>query len=106
MGGQKISSRRRYDSSSGHAFIIGVMYKVIIGMFLYSKAVQKCYDGGNKVKEAEEHECPNNFNGRSKIMESGAIINLVEDAFICCCFIIDIVVSDYDITLQAVLKHP
>ena len=38
MGWQKRSSGRRYDSSSGHAFIIGARRKEIIGMVLYSKA--------------------------------------------------------------------
>ena len=35
MGWQKRSSGRRYDSSSGHAFIIGARSKGIIGMVLY-----------------------------------------------------------------------
>ena len=38
MSCQEISSGRRYDSSSGHAFIIGARSKGIIGMVLYSKA--------------------------------------------------------------------
>ena len=42
MGWQKISSGRIYDSSSGHAFIIGARSKGIIGMVLYSKACRKC----------------------------------------------------------------
>ena len=42
MGWQKRSSGRRYDSSSGHAFIIGARSKGIIVMVLYSKAFQKC----------------------------------------------------------------
>ena len=37
-GWQKISSSRRYGSSSGHAFIIGGRSMRIIGMVLYSKA--------------------------------------------------------------------
>ena len=42
MGWQNRSSGRRYDSSSGHAFIIGERSKGIIGMVLYSKDFQKC----------------------------------------------------------------
>ena len=38
MGWQKRSSGRRYDTSSGHAFIIGGISKGIIGMVLYYKA--------------------------------------------------------------------
>ena len=42
MGWQKRSSGRRYDSSSGHAFIVGERIKGIIGMVLYSKACRTC----------------------------------------------------------------
>ena len=39
---KKRSSGRRYDSSSGQAFVIGAKSKGIIGMVLYSKACRKC----------------------------------------------------------------
>ena len=68
MGWQKRSSGRRYDSSSRHAFIIGARSKVIIGMFLYSKACRKCGAAEKRREEAEEHECPKNFEGSSKSM--------------------------------------
>ena len=55
MGWQKRSSGRRYDSSSGHAFIIGVRKKEITGMVLYSKACRNCDSAENKGEEAEEH---------------------------------------------------
>ena len=42
MGWQKRSSGRRYDSSSGQAFIIGTRSKGIIIMVLRSKAFRKC----------------------------------------------------------------
>ena len=38
MGWKKISSGRRYDSSSGHYFVIGGRSKGVIGIVLYSKA--------------------------------------------------------------------
>ena len=53
MGWQKRSYGRRYDLSSGHAFVIGKISKGIIGMFLYSKAFQKCDAGDKRVKEVE-----------------------------------------------------
>ena len=46
-----------------------------------------------KGKESEEHECLKNFEGSSKSMEAGAIINMVEDALHHCCFLIDIIVK-------------
>ena len=55
MGCQKRSYGRRYDSSSGHAFIIGGRIKGIIWMVLYSKAFLKCYSAENIGGEAEEH---------------------------------------------------
>ena len=48
MGWQKRSSSRRYDSSSGHALIIGARSKGIIGMVLYSKAFWKCDSEENR----------------------------------------------------------
>ena len=66
-----ISSGCRYDSYRGHAFIIGGRSKGIIGIFLYSKAAEK------RVEEAEEHECPKNFELSSKSMEASAILNMV-----------------------------
>ena len=42
MGWKKRSSGRRYDSSSGHAFIIGGRSKGIIEIVLYFKAFSKC----------------------------------------------------------------
>ena len=106
MGWQKRSSGRRYDSSGGHAFIIGERSKGIIGMVLYSKACQKCDAAEKRREEAEEHECPKNFEGSSKSMEASAILKMVEDAFYNCFFIIDVIVSDNEITMRAVRKHP
>ena len=99
MGWQKRSSGRRYDSASGHAFIIGARGKGIIGMVLYSKACRKCDAAKNRREEAEEYECPKNFKGRSKSMEAYVILNMVEDAFYNRFFIIDIIVSNDDNTM-------
>ena len=63
MGWQKRSSCRRYDSSSGHAFIIGSRSKGIIGMVLYSKAFRNFDAVEKRREEAEEHECSKNFEG-------------------------------------------
>ena len=52
MGWQKISSGRRYDSSRGHAFIIGGRRKGIIIMVLYYKACQKCDDAEKRGEES------------------------------------------------------
>ena len=106
MGWQKRSSGRRYDSSSGHAFIIGARSKGIIRMVLYSKACRKCDSTENREEEAEQHEGPKNFEGSSKSIEASAILKMAEDAFYNQFFIVDIIVSDNDSKMQAVLKHP
>ena len=62
---QKRSSGRRYDSSSGHAFIVGTRSKGIIRMVLYSKACRKCNAVEKRRDKAEEHEGPKNFEGSS-----------------------------------------
>ena len=106
MGWQKISSGRGYDSSSGYAFIIGARIKGVIGMVLYSKAFRKCDAAEKRREEAEEHECPKNFEGSSKSMEASAILNMVKDAFYNIFFIIYVIVSDDDSTMRAVLNNP
>ena len=42
LGWQKRSSGRRYDSSSGHAFIVGGRSKWVVGMVPYSMVFRKC----------------------------------------------------------------
>ena len=81
MGWQKISSSRRYDSYSGHVFIIGGRIKGIITMVLYYKAFQKCDSAEQRGEEAEEHECAKNFEGSSKSTETFDILKMVNDAF-------------------------
>ena len=74
-------------------------------MVLYSKACRKC-DAAEKIgEESEEHECPKNFEGSSKIMDSSAILKLVYDAFCNRFFIIDFIVRNNDSTMRAVLNH-
>ena len=41
MEGHNIFYDRRYNSSSGHVFIIGKISEVIIGVVIYSMAFQK-----------------------------------------------------------------
>ena len=99
MGWQKRSSGRRYDSSRRHAFIIVAMSKGIIIMVLYSKVCWKCDAAEKRREELEEHECPKNFEGSSKSMEASAILKMVEHAFYNRFFIIDVIVSNYDIMM-------
>ena len=99
MGWQKRSYGRRYDYYSRHVFIIGGIYKSIIGIVLNSKASQRCDYSDKRGEESEKHECPKNFEGRSKIMEAAAIMKMVYNAFCNFCFIIYDIVSDYVSTM-------
>ena len=72
----------------------------------YSKACRKCDAAENIGEEAEEHECPKNFEGSSKRMESSTILKMVQDAFYYRYFIVDVIVGDNDSTMRDVLKHP
>ena len=105
VGWKKRSSGRRYDSSRGHAFIIGGSSKGIIRMVLYSKACRKCDSAENRREESEEHEWPKNFEGSSKSMEASAVLKIVQDAFYNRFFIVDVIVSDDYSSIRAVLKH-
>ena len=75
-------------------------------MVIYSKACRKCDSAEKRGEEAEEHECPNSFEGSSKSMEASAILKMVEDAYYNHFFIIDVIVSNDDSTMRAVLKNP
>ena len=44
---QKRSSIRIYESSSMHALIIGGIWKIVIGVVIYSKACLNCDDAYN-----------------------------------------------------------
>ena len=74
-------------------------------MVFYSKVCRKCDAAENIGEWVEEHECPNNFEKSSKSMEASAIMKMVEDALYNRLFIIDVIVSDDDSTIGAVLKH-
>ena len=94
MSWPKRSSGRRCDSSSGQYLIFGEILKGVIGMVIYSNSYQKFDAADKKVEEAEEHNYPKNFEGRSQSMESDAIIKMVENLFFHHYFIIVVIVSD------------
>ena len=75
-------------------------------MVLYSRAYRKCDSAEKRAEEAEEHEFPKNFEGSSKSMEASAILKMVEDTFYNRFLIVEVIVSDDDSTMRAVLKHP
>ena len=76
MGWQKRSTYRSYDYSIRRAFIIGGIYKGIIGVVVYQNC-QKSYDSEYKrVEETDDHDLPKNIQVKSKIMDTDKIMNM------------------------------
>ena len=55
MGWNKRSSGHKYDSLSGHAFIIGVYTRRIIDYVVFSKSCSICNTRTRKNKHADKH---------------------------------------------------
>ena len=59
MGWQKRSSGKRYDSKSGHAFLIGLKTQKIVGVVLFCKECQICTEARKKGIIPPAHtNCP------------------------------------------------
>jgi hypothetical protein len=104
MGWQKRSSGHRYDSLSGHAFLVGAYTKKVIACTVFSKVCSKCARAKKDMKDAIEHECPKNFDGSSKAMESEAILKMTKDA-INHGYTIEFIVADDDSTMKSILRY-
>ena len=108
MGWQKRSSGNRYDSLSGHAFMIGALSRKIIHCVVTSKMCATCTAAENNDTVAKEHKCPKNYAGSSKAMEADAalqsyigLFNESEGAVA-----LGHVIADDDSSMRAQLKHP
>ena len=75
-------------------------------MVLCSKAFRKRDFAEKRGEEAEGHNRPKKFEGSSKSMEASAILKMVEDAFYNQFFVVDVIVSDNNGTMRAMLKNP
>ena len=81
MGWQKRSSGKTYDSLSGHAFMIGQATKKVIVQVVYSKACAICSDVEQLNKDPREHDCPKNWEGTPKAMESNTELQMCHNLF-------------------------
>jgi len=85
MGWQKRSSGMRYDSSSGHAFLVGLLTRKPIGMSLKSNFCRICsyHIKRNNIEPGAvpDHECLANHEGSAGSMESSALLEMVEYLF-------------------------
>ena len=95
----------RYDSYNGHAFIIGGIYKDIFGMLLYSKASQKRIIWIRGEKRQKKMRSQRTLGGTSKSMKANFVLKILENALLHLYFIIYVIVSEYEIKIQDMIKH-
>ena len=82
MGWQKRSSGKRYDSKSGHAFLIGLTTNKIIGVVVFCKECRICNEARKKGIPPPIHpNCPKNYEGSTKAMESDGAMKLILEIF-------------------------
>ena len=105
MGWNKRSSGNKYDSMSGHGFVLGGRTKKILQHMVLSKQCSKCSIAAAMKRSAEEHECPKNHTGSSKSMECEAIFRMVKEAYYKHKYSISTIISDDDSTMKSNLKH-
>ena len=105
MGWNKRSSGNKYDSISGHGFLLGGNLRKILNYRCMSKSCTKCAIVERMKQEPIEHECPKNHQGSSKSMECEAIYLMVKDSFYNQQFTCSVIVSDDDSTMRSNLKH-
>ena len=104
MGWNKRSSGNKYDSISGHGFLLGGNSKKIINYKCMSKYCRKCF-AAKRTNQKIEHECPKNHEGSSKSMECEGIFRMVKEAYYKHGYTCGTIVCDDDSTMTSNLKH-
>ena len=107
MGWQKRSTGHRYDSMSGHGFIIGCRSGKIIGLDVKGKKCAKCHYANKHNLPVKDHKCSINYEGSSGAMESKVALTLTERLFSESNGRIYIaqLVSDDDSSMRSLLLH-
>ena len=105
MGWNKRSSGNKYDSSSGHGFVLGGRTQKVINHRCLSKRCSTCKAAENRCVVAKDHECPKNHVGSSKSMEVEAIFRMVKEGYYNHRYTCAVIVSDDDSTMKSNLKH-
>ena len=79
-----------------------------ISAIITAKECRLCFYYEAQSKEPPSHDCPRNYSGSSKDMESEATLSLYESMFYDSKNKIYLrsIVSDNDSTMRALLKHP
>ena len=104
MGWNKHSSGNKYDSISGHRFVLGGNLKKIINYRCMSKCCRICALA-ECTKVSVDHESPKKYEGSSKSMETEAIYQMVQDAYYNKGSTCSVIVSDDNSTIKSNLKH-
>ena len=105
MGWNKRSSGTKYDSTSGHGFVIGGLTKKILQHVVLSKSCSICSFAIKSNRIPQRHECPKNHIGSSKSMECEGIFRMVVQAHDELGYTIGTIISDDDSTMKSNLKH-
>jgi len=79
MAWQKRYSGRRYDSLSGHEFIIGARTRKPISMCIKSKFCHICSLAKSKGVVPRNHQCVINHTDSSGSMEADALVDMVHE---------------------------
>ena len=108
MGWQKRSSGNRYDSLSGHAFMIGARSRKILMCIVSSKMCATCLEGEDLQVNAKPHSCPRNYSGSSKAMEADAALEAYEELYEMSqgTTTIGWIIADDDSSMRSLLRHP
>ena len=104
MGWNKRSIGNKYDSISGHGFVLGGNLKKIMNYRCMLKCSKICAQA-ERTKVLVDHKCPKNHDDSSKSMETEAIYQMVKDAYYNCRYTCSIIVSNDDSTMKSNLKH-
>ena len=105
MGWNKRSSGNKYDSISGHGFLVGGNSKKVLNYRCMSKRCRKCANAKLTKQEPPPHECPKNHLGSSKSMETEAIWLMVQESYYNHGFTCSVIVTDDNSTMKSNLKH-
>ena len=105
MGWNKRSSGTKYDSTSGHGFVLGSQTKKILQFKVMSKSCSRCSLAAARKVEVKPHIFPKNHEGSSKSMETEAIFRMVIEAHDELGFCTKTIILDDDSTTKVNLKH-
>ena len=104
MGWQKRSSGRRYDSLSGHSFLVEATTRKPVAFTLRSKFCLICSQQKDQSIPVRQHACTINHEGSSGSMEPLAILDMVVFMYEKQKVLVKTIITDDDLSIKAKLK--